>query len=174
MDPLSITAGIVAVVGASTHTVKLLKKLTSNKVISLLARALEEELSDLRLAALTIQDLIITRRANQVSGQDARVLSDMAPSIASSLEKARRVIDDFDSILKPTLGLVLNSDTSGLRKWYILLKKEKKLGQLRRELQDVRLRLNTIIGLLCLYVTIPSSQSLITLMGKKMSRQDPS
>ena len=58
MDPLSIIAGSIAVVGATTQTIKLLKRLTAHEKAPLLVRALKKELSDLQASALNILDLI--------------------------------------------------------------------------------------------------------------------
>ena len=149
MDPLSISAAVLAFVGTSSKTAKLLRKLSSQGSVSTSVKALEKELSDLRVSTLTIQDLVKSH-GGKTGGGMVPIVSDEAGGLASSLERAKHTIDEAHSLLKPLLDLVINTNGPNWKKWYFLMKKERKLGQLRQELHDIRNRLNTMIGMLSL------------------------
>ena len=149
MDPLSITASAIAIVGATTPTIKLLKRLTANKNAPLLVIAVEKELSDLRASALTIQDLI-KGQTQEVGNHDVIIVSDMA---ANGLKSAVHAIDELHDLLKPVVNLVLDPGCSARKKWYILIRKEKRLSQVKGELRNIRNSLDSVLATLGLYVT---------------------
>ena len=156
MDPLSIAASTIAVVGASTQTLKLFKTIISYKHTFQLVATLDTELSDLRENALTIQSLIMGQMDKADRG-DLIVLSDITVTarVAKSLRRAKEILDELQKMLQPLASLISDSDRALPMKWYILLKKDKRLGRFRQELCDIRNALNTATSILGLYVTHP-------------------
>ncbi|KAL9119072.1 MAG: hypothetical protein Q9187_004373 [Circinaria calcarea] len=152
MDPLSVTASIIAVVGAGTTTVKLLKKLVSLKNAPAIALALDSELSDLRLNVLAIQDLFM-RQAEKLtshSGGDTVLDRDVIANIARCLKQTNDLAVDLDHLLNPLLSSTFHSGNAMPGKWYGWIKNEKKLKRFQQELHDTRIKLNTLFGMLSL------------------------
>ena len=152
MDPLSISVAVLAIVGASSKTAKLLRKLTTHGVASTSVKALEKELSNLRVSTLIIQDLIKSH-VEKTSNDCVIIMSDEAGGLASSLERAKYIIEEAHGLLKPIFDLISSTDRSTWKTWYLLMKNERRLRQIRQEVHDVRNVLNTTIGILGLYVT---------------------
>ena len=150
MDPLSLTASILTVVGAGAQTIKLLRKVASCRNTPPVALALDNELSDLRLSVLAIEELLLGRSKDfdAPSIHDAARRSNMIAIVMRSLERGNELVVEVTSVLDPLLEFSLRSDASGPKKWINWLKEEKKLKTLRDDIHSVRVGLNTALGIL--------------------------
>jgi hypothetical protein len=150
MDPLSLAASILAVVGAGAQTIKLLKKVASYQNPPLVALALNNELSDLRLSVLAIEELLTgqSKEFDASSIQDAARRSNMMAIVTSSLERGSDLVTKLGSVLDPLLELSLRPDVAGPKKWINWVKEDKKLKRFGDDLHRVRMGLNTALGIL--------------------------
>lgn len=144
MDPLSLTASILAVIGVGAQTAKLLRKVASLKISPLLALALDNELSDLRLQVLAIQNLF--SRQSNCRNEDQE--NESIASVVVSLQRGKDLIIRLDRVLGPLLHYMLRSDVSSLKKWMRWSRKEKELAHLKDEVRNIRISLNASLGIL--------------------------
>ena len=64
------------------------------------------------------------------------------------LEKANTLVIELDRLLSPLLALYLRSDCVAIQKLIRWLKEESKLNDIKKDLCNVRIMLNTKLGIL--------------------------
>lgn len=150
MDPLSLTASVLAVVGVGAQTIKLLKKVVSYRNCPRVALALNNELSDLRISVVAIEILLSGRSKDfdECSNQDAAQRSSMIAMVNQSLKRGSELVVELESILGPLLESSLRTDVAGPKKWINWVREDKKLKNLKDDLHQVRMCLSTALGIL--------------------------
>lgn len=150
MDPLSLIASILTIVGVGAQTIKLLQKVASLKTAPLLALALNNELSDLRLNVLAIENLFSkqSKVLASCSDQDAARDHSTIASVISCLERCNDLVIKVNGLLGPLLNFSLRSDVAAPKKWIKWFKEERKLTAFKQDLRTARISLNTALGVL--------------------------
>ncbi|KAI0415282.1 ankyrin [Xylaria grammica] len=124
MDPLSLTASVITVVGVADAAGRGLKKLIALRGASDAILALNNEISDLRL---TLESLILSFRRS------------VSPSIDTTRKKLIALEQLVQSRLKKPNG---SPDRFG---W---LKYEEKIQKLQKDFRHLRLNLGTVLGII--------------------------
>ena len=159
MDPLSIIAGSIAVLGASGKVVKGLTKLTNLRNVPDLLLAVVNEVSDLSL---------IVQEIRSIFGQDT--IHGILPPAATStlnqlLDRAQAVLLDLDQIVNYRLLLPPKSDgeiTVNRSAW---LSEESHVLRLQGRLRTIRL--DIVAGLATLNLSVsPLDLSMILILTR--------
>ena len=149
MDPLSLTASIVAIVGVGGEVAKAVRKLASLKDAPGLILALNNEISDLYLVILAIRDIYQRQRASFSSSPETLTTDNI---VISTLTQAN------DKVLKlKALHRRLTSRTTGSSNLNTLnkaswLREQKNVKKIQEDLHTVRLKLSAALGILNSYV----------------------
>ena len=154
MDPLSLTASIIAIIGVGGSLAKTIRKLASAQQAPRLAMALSNELSDLCLIVTVVQKVLETQQPIEDSFN-----ASIASSLTEAHEKAmelRTVHDDLVSTTSKTKGLRPFSKIRGV--W-----DPKKIRKIQQDLRSVRLKLVGSLGVLNSYVNFVVSVAFSTL-----------
>ncbi|MCJ1312345.1 hypothetical protein MMC25_006019 [Agyrium rufum] len=85
MDPLSLVAGIIAVVGAGGQAANAIRKIASLRGASDVVLALNNEISDLHVILVAIQDVYERQESRDVSALDPRTVD---PSVTTGTTNA--------------------------------------------------------------------------------------
>ncbi len=149
MDPLSLTASIITVAGVSAKLMKILYQLASLKNAPPLAFALNNELSVLHLNVNAIKDLVI-RQSELLSlhGGDTTLIPNAIASVDGCLKQAESFVKELDLLLSPLVFPLLRSAIIAPKKWLSWMKIAPKLERLKRDIYNVRINLNTTLGIL--------------------------
>lgn len=149
MDPLSLIASIITIVGVGAQTAKLLRKLSTAKNSRPLAKALHNEVSDLQLNVLNIHALF--QRSKECSSQEARapaLIPGITASVTACLAKINGLAFELEELLRPLLTTTSASDTTSTKIWAYWMRNERCLNRLKEGLHNARIELNTAIGIL--------------------------
>ena len=142
MDPLSITASIIAVIGAGGETAKVVRHLASMKGAPALLLALNNEIADLHLAVQAIQDILQKQSAAQ-RALDASV----SASVANSLQLVNVKVMELEALHRR-----LQRQSPGIAPYELnktaWLRQQKRVKRLQDDLQSVRINLGLCLGLL--------------------------
>ena len=145
MDPLSVTASIITVIGVGGNIAKTIRRLASQKDAPQFVLALNNELADLNLVVLAIQDIYQKQQPNgRIRGpQDV----DVDHSVTSALTQARQTVTElqvlYDRISAPAPG----QSGLGLRSKLWLLE-PRKAKDVQESLRNIRLKLAAVLGIL--------------------------
>ena len=149
MDPLSITASIIAIVGVSGQAAGVIRQLATVRGAPDLVLALNNEITDLHLLITALRDAFQRQRVTVLppsvtgSGYHASVTS----SLQQALDKAQEL-----EALHDRLKLIA-PDASGLLKLSSVkwVREKSKVRRMRDDLKTVRLQLVGVLGILNLY-----------------------
>ena len=151
MDPLSLTASIVAIIGVGGQAAKAIKKLASVRGAPYSIFALNNELSDLQLVVAAVEEILKAQQAassTSISGNQAYDASVNA-SVTSSLDQVNRKALELQSmyqrLTQPASGST--SSTPKLNKATWLLE-QNNLKRLKEDLRAARLKLAATLGVL--------------------------
>ena len=151
MDPFSLSASIIAVVGVGAQIIKLLRKLALHKELPPLALALKDELSDLRLKVSAGQTFLRQLQRSALTGDhDGARESEILASVVRCLERGNILFVQLDGMLSPLLDYSLRPDVAASKKWIKWLRKEKKLKRLKDDLYCFKVSLTSALGFLSL------------------------
>ena len=150
MDPLSLTASIIAIVGAGGQAAGAVRKLAGLKGAPDLILALNNELNDLHLVVSAIQDIYHKQRISSSSSTVATGNVDL--SVTHTLQSARQTASELEALYHRLE--MLPSSSSGSVKFNKIawLKEQKHVRQIQQDLRDARIRLAGAIGILNSYV----------------------
>ena len=149
MDPLFVTASVIAIVGVSGQAAEAIRKLAAVRSAPDLVLALNNEITDLHLVISAIQDAFqrqrVTTLPTSVTG------SGYHTSIASSLQQALDKVQELQALhvrLKP-----ITPNASGVLKLSSVrwVRVQSRVRQMRDDLKTVRLQLVGALGMLSLY-----------------------
>ena len=149
MDPLSLTASIIAVLGVGGQAVKGIAKLASIRGTPELVLALNNEISDLHVVILAIQDVFRQRTASG-PGQRAGDIN-IDTSITNSLRQANDLITNleiFYNHLKVSSPGPTGTVTYERTVW---LREQRRIKRMKEDLKSVRIKLTTSLGALNVY-----------------------
>ena len=149
MDPLSLTASIITVVGVGAQTAKLLRKLSAAKNARPLAMALHNEVADLQLNVLNIQELL--QWSAECSSHKARgpaPIPGITAGVIACLTKTNQLALELEELLRPLLTTTSTSGTTSTKIWAYWIRKERRLNRLKQDLRNARIELNTVLGTL--------------------------
>ena len=145
MDPLSLTAGILAIVGAGSTIGKGLKKIISARSIPGILLQLHNEVTDLRYVIQDVDDLL--RRQVQVSREDEELFPRHA-SLISALEYAKRTLLTLESLIAYDLTVIDSRDGRIRIDWFSWIRAESKVKILKDDICTDRVRLSSALSLL--------------------------
>ena len=104
MDPLSISAAIVALIGAANHVAIDLNKLSSLKGASAAILQLNNEVSDLRLILQETEPLLLRHKQAASPGLATKATASVdEPLLLISIERARNNLTDVESLIQNRL-----------------------------------------------------------------------
>lgn len=136
MDPLSVGASAIAIVGAIGKVIKGIDRL---KALQEAPRELDDLLAEMSQFELVLQAI-----------QDASEHPD--PGLKILLDTAKRVLVDFDSLIEYELTQARTSNKADRWQW---TRSSKDIKRLRRQLRDVRGNLVALVGLNTKYAQHP-------------------
>ena len=159
MDPLSIVASIIAVVGVGGKAAKAVRRLAALRDAPDLMLALNNEISDLCLAAQAVQDIL----QEQLTSHQP-----MKPSVKTSITNSLQLANDqvgqleafYQRLLRssPVTGVPIEVNKS------MWLRERKHIKKLQHKFHNVRVNLWISLGLLISYVqfdcSVPHGSSL--------------
>ena len=152
MDPLSLTASIIAVVGVGGEVVKAVRKFASLKGAPDLILALNNEISDLYLVILAVRDIFVWQRASTLpSTTNVTTDNTVLSTLVQANEKVLELRALYQRLTTQTTRL---SDINTLNKasW---LREQKNVKKMQEDLRTVRLKLSATLGILNSYVVRP-------------------
>lgn len=145
MDPLSMTAGILAVIGAGNTIRKGLKKIISARRLPDILLQLNNEVTDLQYVVQDVDDLL--RQRSQSTGEDQCPLSSHA-SLTSALEHAKATLLALESLILNELTTVDRLDGRTKMNRITWLRVESKVKSLKDDIRTDRVRLSSALSLL--------------------------
>ena len=148
MDPLSITASFIAIVGVSGHAAGAIRKLAAIKEAPDIALALSNEISDLHLVITAVRDALQRQRAITLPRSAVGSHTSVTSLLQNALDKAQEMEALYNSL---TTGLPRASDPlkfSTIR-W---LRRQSKVRKMLEDLKAIRLKLSGAVEILTLYV----------------------
>ena len=152
MDPLSLTASIIAIIGVGGQAAKAVKRLASIKGAPDTLLALNNEISDLRLIVTAIEDVF---RTQQTSGSRLHPGSQVHEasvntSIVLSLYQVNQKVHELDAMYQRLTQSTSGPNASAAPNVNrgIWLAEQKKVKQLQEDLRSSRLKLAAVLGVL--------------------------
>ena len=145
MDPLSMTAGILAIIGAGSTVRKGLKKIISARRLPHILLQLNNEVTDLQYVVQDVDDLL--RQQSQSTEEDRCPLLSQA-SLTSALEHARVTLLALESLIVNELTTVNSLDGRTKMNRITWLRTESKVKSLKDDIQTDRVRLSSALSLL--------------------------
>ena len=153
MDPLSLTASIIAIIGVGGHAARLIKRVASLKDASELILALNNEISDLRLVVSAIQDIFEKQRADSIQFPGSTTSEiDANTSVTNTLCHAKEKSIELDALCRRLGSSALGASGSTSINKMTWLREQRRVGQIQEDLRSIRLKLNTALGVLTSYV----------------------
>ncbi|KAI3332073.1 ankyrin [Xylariaceae sp. AK1471] len=138
MDPLSLTASVITVVGVADAAARGLKKLIALRGASDAILALNNEISDLRLTLRELDSILQASKADD-STLNEYLQGSVFPSIDTTQKKLIALEKFVESRLKKPDG---NPDRLG---W---LKYEEKIQKHQKDFRHLRVNLGTVLGII--------------------------
>ena len=145
MDPLSITASILTVVGAGSTIGKGLKKIISARRLPDILLQLNNEVTDLQWVVQDVDDLL--RQQRQVTQEDRGLLPSHT-SLTSALIYIKRTLLALESLIAYELTIVDSRDGIPRLDRIAWLRVESKATRLKDDIRTDRVRLSTALSLL--------------------------
>ena len=145
MDPLSLTASILAVIGASSAIGRGLKKTISARRVPNILLQLNNEVTDLQYVVQDIEDLL--RQKAQTSREDRGLLPSYA-SLSWALGHTKQTLLALESLIAYELSTVDSRDGRSKINWITWLRAESKVKSLKDDIRTDRVRLSSALSLL--------------------------
>ena len=153
MDPLSLTASIVAVLGVVNQVAKGTAKLASLRGAPEAVLGLHNEAAHLQMIILAIQDVFEKQKASGVSRSDQRVApSNVDSSVINSLDQANVTLSNLYALCKRLKISTPESIKAVTFERVTWVKEQKKVKKIRKDLKKVTIQLMTALGALNAYV----------------------
>lgn len=141
MDPLSITAATLALIGAANQVAVGLSKLASLKGAPAAILALNNEVSDLRLVLQEAEPLLLKHKQATAPSQPTCPQKMVDATFLLSIERAKEKLLDLESVIQNRLMTRLGAiDRLG---W---LREQDKVRKAQTDLRTVRLNITAALG----------------------------
>ena len=149
MDPLSLTASIIAIVGVGGQAAKAVRKLASLKEAPDLLLALNNEISDLSLVVSAIQDVFQRQQSSGVLFPNYRAgeLS-VDTSVTDTLRQAKEIVSKLEALYDRLNTSASGSSGSTTFNKVTWLREQKRVRQMQKDLRSIRLKLAVVLGIL--------------------------
>ena len=151
MDPLSLTASIIAVIGTGGEVAKAIKKLASLKGAPNLVLALNNEISDLLLLVFAIQDVFQRQEASGVLSPDN---APAATAITSTLKQANDKVLELKVLHQRLAALMIGPAGFTVRHKASMLREQENVKKMQEDFRTVRMKLSTALGILNSWVAV--------------------
>ena len=152
MDPLSLTASIIAIIGVGGQAAKAVKKLASFKGAPDTLLALNNELSDLRLIVTAIEDVFRIQQTlgNRLHHHSQAHEASVSASVVLSLHQVNQKVHELDTMYQKLTQSTSGSNSSATPDVNrgVWLAEKKKLKHLQADLRSSRLKLAAVLGVL--------------------------
>ena len=145
MDPLSVAAGILAIIGAGSTVGKGLKKIISARRLPDILLQLNNEVADLQYVVQDIQNLL--QQQSQANRDGGRLLT-TNQSLTSALERAKETLLALESLIAYQLTTVDSRTGRTNIDWISWLRVEPKVKSLKADIRTDRVRLSSALSLL--------------------------
>ena len=139
MDPLSIIAGIIAVIGAGGTVSKRLRKLAKVRHAPKLIIQLKDEVSDLYL--------LVESSANLASQHESVTTKPLSPAVARGLVKIQNTILALERLIVYDLTTITNSDGQTEVDKLAWVRSGARIQEYKWQIQDDRQYLSTALAL---------------------------
>ena len=145
MDPLSVTASILAIIGAASTVGKGLKKITSARRLPGVLLQLNNEVTDLQYVVQDVHNLL--QQQTQIDGENGGLLS-TNPSLASALGHAKETLLALESLIAYQLTTIDSRDGTTKIDSISWLRLEPKVKCIKDDIRTDRVRLSSALSLL--------------------------
>ena len=142
MDPLSITASILTILGVGGQAIKAIKKVATLREAPEIILRLHNELSDLHLLTVAIQDVFQTAQASDIPLNTRKSVTSSLKLVNEALLKLEQLHDKLTSTAQPTGSRTVNVNQSA---W---LAEQTNLKFLQKDLRSARVKLTSALGTL--------------------------
>ena len=142
MDPLSLTASILTVLGVGGQALKAIKKLVTLKEAPEIVLRLHNELSDLHLLTVAVQDVFQKVQASSIPLDTRRSVTSSLKLVNGKLLELEQLHDKLVSSSQSTGSGTVNIKKSA---W---LAEQTHLKILQKDLRSARLKLTSVLGTL--------------------------
>lgn len=144
MDPLSITASIIAILGAGEAVTQGIRKLVLLRDAPGGILQLNNELSDLRLVIVVVQDVHKQYYESLGTGlQDSAILY-------NALKNAQAAVQDLDALIQCGLAKATLHRRTG---WIAWMREGSKIQKINARLRSARMDITSATSILSLYVS---------------------
>ena len=137
MDPLSISASVLTVVGAISSTSRIVKKIASLRGAPEAISALNNEISDLQLVLRAVETML------QSNTDSVKPFTDNG--MQELLDRAKGKLLELDILLEYQIMTVDDNKKPKIN-FPAWARKQGKIRQLQQDLRSARLNLATIVG----------------------------
>ena len=143
MDPLSITTAIVALGGACMTVSKTLAKIRGVKQAPVIIQALNNEISDIRLALSDINDYLQNEGMTGafIANADRRIFR----MCTSMLKQTREKVQELEALLRSSILISKVGSTFRINR-IAFLREETRLRQLQKDLRHARQQIANLMG----------------------------
>ena len=143
MDPLSITTGVLAVLGACSTLSRTFAKIRSLRQAPAFLQALNNEISDLQLALLDINDFLTGAESAGISspGTDREVQR----LCSAILDQTRETLREVEVLVNDRIAKATGGDHSRVN-FLPFIREHSRLTQLQGELRQARQRIISLFG----------------------------
>lgn len=144
MDPLSVTASVVAIVGAAGTVSLSIKKLLSLRGTSDAVLALNNEVSDLQLVLQGINALLQKKSSS--------IQPEIGSSIRNTSNQATKCLQDLNAIIdfkSMSTGKVHGKPKFNRTAWF---RQHRRIQRIQEDLRSLRTKLITALGILNSFV----------------------
>ena len=152
MDPLSLTASIIAVVGVGGQAAGAIRRIAAIAGSSDIVLALNNEITDLHRVVSAIQDALERQQSTvlPLSISETGYHQSVTTSLQQALDKTTE-LEALYSRLKPDPSNACSPRSSGKFRKLAWLREQSNIRQMLDDLKSVRLKLAGALGILNLY-----------------------